>query len=191
MVLRPAQHKGFTLIELMVTIAIAAILLTIGVPSLTSFFDRQKVIAAAEDIYANIALAKSLAISSNQDVSFKLFNYDAATKGYFGVTDNTITDYASECRDGVTLADLKVGDMVYKVSSDNHEGVTYKIGGESGLRAWCVQFDNVRGAVTTFTNSGAKYYVDITYDELDMRVNVSQLGRISICSNDVGGYLAC
>lgn len=191
MVLKRTPQGGFTLIELMVTIAIAAILLTIGVPSLTSFFDRQKLIAAAEDIYANIALAKSLAISSNQDVTFKLFNYDTATKGYFGITDKLIDSYADDCRDGVALADLTVGGMVYKVSADNHDGVTYEIGGEDSLRAWCVQFDEVRGAVKTFSNSGAKYYLDIIYEDLEMRVNVSPLGRVSLCSNDVGGYSSC
>ena len=185
------SHQGFTLIELMVTIAIAAILLTIGVPSLTSFFDRQKVVAAAEAVYSNITLAKSLSISSNQDVTFKLFNYDADTKGYFGITDKKISAYASECRDGVGLNDLKVDDMTYKVTADKHEGITYKIGGDSSLRAWCVQFDGVRGSVTTYSNSGAKYYVVVTYDDLDMQVQVSKLGRIKICSNDVGGYSSC
>jgi len=188
---RNALHRGFTLIELMVTIAVLSILLTIGVPSLTSFFDRQKVVSAAEDIYANVQLAKTLALGSTKPVTFKLFNYDSSTKGYFGITDKSITTYSSECRDGTSLDDLTVSGMGYQVSADEHEGVTYEIGGDSDLRAWCVQFDNVRGQVTTFNNSDAKYFLDINYSDLTIRLKVSQLGRISLCSNSVGSYADC
>lgn len=56
---RPA---GFSLIELMVVLAIAAILLGIGVPSFRDFIQSQKITAAVNDFFASINLARSEAI---------------------------------------------------------------------------------------------------------------------------------
>lgn len=59
---------GFTLIELMVTIAVAAILLAIGVPSFRDFVAGQRVRAASSDIVNILTYARSEAIKRNTDV---------------------------------------------------------------------------------------------------------------------------
>ncbi|SDH38069.1 GspH/FimT family pseudopilin [Pseudomonas panipatensis] len=60
-----ARGRGFTLVELMVTIAVAAILLTIAVPSLTDTTLSGKLRASANDLVTSAALARSEAIKRN------------------------------------------------------------------------------------------------------------------------------
>jgi type IV fimbrial biogenesis protein FimT len=63
-----AQH-GFSLIELMVTIAIAAILLAIAAPSFDSVAQSMKLTSYANSLVASIQLARSEAIKRNAVVS--------------------------------------------------------------------------------------------------------------------------
>lgn len=63
------KHNGFTLIELMVTLIIVGILLTVGVPSLKTFMQGNQLIATAEELRSAINLARSEAIKLNSRVS--------------------------------------------------------------------------------------------------------------------------
>lgn len=64
----PAQ-RGFTLIELMVTIAVLAILLGIAIPSFTDSTLGSKLRTQANDLVAGTVLARSEAIKRNQTVA--------------------------------------------------------------------------------------------------------------------------
>ena len=61
-------HAGFTLVELMVTLAIAAILLAVGMPSFSGIIKNQEIQAAARDFLAALNLARSEAIRRNTRV---------------------------------------------------------------------------------------------------------------------------
>jgi type IV fimbrial biogenesis protein FimT len=56
------QVLGFTLLELMVTVAVAAILLAIGLPSFQSVIRSNRVATASNEMLASLALARSEAI---------------------------------------------------------------------------------------------------------------------------------
>ena len=56
------RHNGFTLIELMMTMAIAATLTTVGVPALSSFAKNSALKATAFDLLDAISVARSEAI---------------------------------------------------------------------------------------------------------------------------------
>jgi type IV fimbrial biogenesis protein FimT len=58
----PTLSKGFTLIEMMTVLAVAAILLGIGIPSFRSLIENQRMTAVANDFFAAINLARSEAI---------------------------------------------------------------------------------------------------------------------------------
>lgn len=61
--------RGFTLIELMVAVAVLAILVSIGVPALQGFIESSRLRAATHDLYSDLQLARLEAIRRNQRVT--------------------------------------------------------------------------------------------------------------------------
>lgn len=62
------QTKGFTLIELMVTVAIAAIIVGMGVPAMSSFLDTNRRAAAVNSFVTDVQRARSTAASRDSTV---------------------------------------------------------------------------------------------------------------------------
>ena len=63
------RSKGFTLVELMVTIAVVAVLLAIALPSFRKVIQRNRVASASNDLLASISYARTTAINRGQLVS--------------------------------------------------------------------------------------------------------------------------
>lgn len=59
-------HAGFTLIELMITLVIMAIVITIGVPAMAQYIAAQRVRATASDIVADMAFARAEAVKESR-----------------------------------------------------------------------------------------------------------------------------
>ncbi len=62
-------HKGFTLIELMVAIALAALLLSMAVPALDQFTTNARQTSAINDFVASMHLARNTAVTTNARVT--------------------------------------------------------------------------------------------------------------------------
>lgn len=67
---RPAAWRGFTLIELMVTIAVAALLIAIAVPSFKTLTVSNALTTAANDMVGALNLARMEAIKLNSTTQF-------------------------------------------------------------------------------------------------------------------------
>lgn len=61
--------KGFTLVEMMVVIAILGILLAVVIPSFKSILHNQRVKSASFELFTSLTLARSEAIKRNTDVT--------------------------------------------------------------------------------------------------------------------------
>jgi len=63
-----SKCRGFTLLELLVTLSIAAILLAVGVPSYMTFIDNNRVTSQANDLLYGFNMARSEAIKRGAEV---------------------------------------------------------------------------------------------------------------------------
>lgn len=64
-----AANAGFSIVEMMVTVAILAILLGIALPSFTTFIEDQRVKSVASELHSSITLARSEALKRNASVT--------------------------------------------------------------------------------------------------------------------------
>lgn len=62
------QQSGFTLIELMITLALLGIILGLAMPAVTDFAIKQRVSSQANEMMLSLAFARSEALKLNQDV---------------------------------------------------------------------------------------------------------------------------
>jgi type IV fimbrial biogenesis protein FimT len=70
MKLAPVHARGFSLIELMVTIVVASILLAVAVPNLRGFMRRSAVTSEVNDLISDLQQARSTAVTTRSLVAF-------------------------------------------------------------------------------------------------------------------------
>jgi len=68
----PSPVRGFTILELMVALSIAALLLTVGLPSFTTFVRNSEIRSTAESISNGLRVARTEATRLNKPISFTL-----------------------------------------------------------------------------------------------------------------------
>lgn len=175
---------GFTLVELMVTIAVIAILATIAAPNMMAFLDRNRVVGAGEAVYGQLQAARSEAIKQGARMTAAFSSGSAWCVGY------ARGDVACDCTAALGGSNpcSILGDgqnaLLTAISSGPFSGVGMNAGGPASLT-----FDGVRG---TLTGAGGGVSFSSAQGR-QLRVEVNVLGRVRLCSPDgsVGGYPTC
>lgn len=103
------NKRGYTLTELMVTVAIVGIVAAMAVPSFISYLPHLRLNGAARDLISDLRLARSLAVGQNQ--RYKVFFSVDANNEWYEIrrsSDNTVirrVDYRDP-NQGYTGVDL-------------------------------------------------------------------------------------
>jgi type IV fimbrial biogenesis protein FimT len=115
------NERGFTLTELVVTVALAAILATIAVPSFNGIIATQRARTLAADLYVTIAKTRAEAISLNNNVTLQP-NAGGWANGWqiLDVNNNVLDNHAAAT--GVTVATPTVA-VTYRASGRLPVGV--------------------------------------------------------------------
>ena len=67
--MKPTSQKGFSIYELMITLLIVGVLLTIGLPNLSDFTRNSRISSTANDLHSSFLLARSEAARSKSNVT--------------------------------------------------------------------------------------------------------------------------
>lgn len=94
--LRSSQY-GVSLVELMIGLAVAAILLAMGAPSFSTYIQNTHIRNAAEAIQNGLNLARAEAVRRNTNVQFVLGDDSSWTVGCETALDDEDADDAADC----------------------------------------------------------------------------------------------
>lgn len=95
--------RGFTLVEMMIVIAILAILMAIGVPSFQTFIQNASIRTAGESMQSGLALARTEALRRNAAVSLWVVTNTTASCARSNTGSSWVvsfTDPAGACANG-------------------------------------------------------------------------------------------
>lgn len=192
------QNKGFTALELMITLAVLGVILAIAAPSVSGYKDKRRVIEVAEAIYSQLQFARSEGLARSQNLS-AIFTANNTTTWKMGLSTNAScvlsklpnnADVSDACHLFVSDGDatLDPGDG----TTDRDDLVYYTLNSADfsnvivSTTAGAVTFDSVRGTANGATirvKFGTQYQINVV---------VAPVGRIRLCSPagamHVGGY---
>jgi len=162
------KDAGFTLTELMITLAIVGVLLVVGVPSLKAFMQGNQLIASTNELLSALHIARSEAIKLNSRVSI-CDSSDGKTCALTGDWSNgwiVFVDFDGNLvNNGVPCAGINT-DCLLRV----HSGFNDKQLSVSGI------VDSTANPVVSFTFTARGMPKDTS--------GVSESGVFSICSFD-------
>lgn len=118
--------RGFSLIELVIAVAIMGVLLSLALPSFSAYLRNVKLRSAAETFLSGIHLARSEAVRMNNSVEFLLTAADPLPANVATATASTAgRNWMVRTADGVTFIDGKFG--IEGSGSAVASGITMKI----------------------------------------------------------------
>lgn len=167
------RRGGFTIIELMITLAVLAVLVAIAAPSFSGLIERRKLHGAGEKLFADLMYAKTEAIKRNDTIRVS-FTGNGATWCY-----GMAIDTACDC----TAADCTIDGVLKVTNQDDFPGVSVQA--DSSFDGSSTSFTPLRGAA----NAGNLQFTVSTGSELG--VVVSSFGRVRLCSTPDFGHTAC
>ena len=177
----PARQIGFTLLELVITLAILAVLGASATPSFNALIDRQRLHAAARHLQADLALARHE--SGRRGLPVQL-NFQPAAQAGAAWCYSLGTGHPFDCRQpGITTA----SGVIKLVSGREFPGITLHqadvmVVDVSGLGGFGSGLPLRRSQANFSSRSG-----------LQLRLVLGLLGRASLCAPGapVGSTPAC
>lgn len=171
------RGRGFTLIELMVTICIVLILVTLGVPSYTTWLQQTRLKSSAHQLRLFFRQAQLIALESDQPVFVHFFTQpDCATISHQSECPCHSTDCHIQHTQGrgVFTPHISLAQATFSSAFSSSSGSTRFAGG-SGLAGG--------GAGSVLLRAGQR----------DIKVILSPLGRTRSCTPQAAwpGVVAC
>jgi len=177
------HSRGFTLVELMVTITLLAILMMLAVPSFTSMIRNSQVRSVAEALQNGLRLAQAEAVRRNRQTVFSLTNAEpgpnsaaAANGRNWAVHTVPRTTEAASSHvfiQGGSLADVAAGVTI----SNGPTAICFSSAGRLVDNA----NPGVSGAVCAVTATPPQYDFALTGADRPLRVTLAVGGQIRMC----------
>lgn len=163
----PQTQRGFTLLELIVTLAVAAIIISLAVPSFSNMLARHRLSAAASTLKLDLQEARSQAIKLNKNVyvSFKT----TSNNWHYGVNVGSSCDPKQD-KNGSNPC--KIDGALKTASADAWQGVKMTLAHDDDKTS--IVFNPRRGMATqhgTIRLKSSVGHIDVT---------VSPIGHVTM-----------
>lgn len=164
------KWSGFTLIELMVTLAIAAVLMTIAVPSFLAFQRNSELTSAANSLVASLGAARSEAMKTGMSAVVVPAKESSWTNGWVVFLDKDRNTKFSESKDRLIFQQAPFSHIAIAASGTANGSDPYILFDSSGYP---------KGSGGGFGN----LTFSITHEAISetRRVIISSAGRIRSC----------
>ncbi|CAB0149443.1 hypothetical protein PSI9734_00006 [Pseudidiomarina piscicola] len=173
-------RRGFTLLELLVTLVILSIILGAGVPMMLNLAKSMRLQGAAQDTYALLQYARSDALRTTED-RFVVWDEEDGVWCAAVATANDCDCLSEDC---------SINNVLRQINSSDYTNISVNAAFAAGTYT---RFDGMRGLAEGHAGSARYQLMDDDSVEAEVRVVVSVLGRIRYCtqSGDIGDYPAC
>lgn len=179
------RSRGFTLVELVVVVAVLGVLAAIAFPNMRAYMDKQRLVSQMRAISELAQLARAEAIKHSAAV--------VANQKVVSMTVNPGTPWSVGLANGA-VACTTTADCLINQGGTN---VVYRLTATECTT--CTMSSPAAQAVITFDTrgltAGAADQLITLNSPLgkNLSLSVSRLGRVSLCTtaNSVGGYEAC
>jgi type IV fimbrial biogenesis protein FimT len=168
------KSAGFTLIEMLIVVAIVALLTTLGIPSFRVWIQNTQIYTAAESAQNGLQKAKAEAVKRNSNVTFALLGASPVWDSSWIVTDATT---------GATVESRSGGEGSKNVTS---KGLTVNplTGVATTTQATTVTFSNLGGVVANVANLGQIDFSSSLTGTRSLRVTIGIGGNVRMCDPD-------
>jgi len=184
------RQRGFTLIELVVTMAVLALLLLAAVPSMGRWLDNTRIRNVSDSLQGGLQLARAEAIRRNQNVTFwlvelndpALLSADCTLSSRSGSWVVSVYSPARHCADAPSTDSSPMLVSGRPVGDAGGNVAVAAVQGDGSSPASSVSFDGF-GRVT---NADAIEQIDIAGPNPDanyrnLRIAVSSAGLVRMC----------
>lgn len=187
---------GVTLVELMVTVAVLAILLAVALPAFGDFMEKARLRGAADALSSQFALARAQAMRTDRNVTLAIEGEDetwcsgARQFDAGGTMGLAAAGGEAACDCATTPAQCMVAGEQLVVASSAHEGVLLlDADGTSFV------FDRKTGSLVDLTPQTLQLRAEDDPDRFGLDVVTTPMGHARTCIPDgfpsFGGFRAC
>jgi type IV fimbrial biogenesis protein FimT len=174
------QAAGFTVVELMIVVAILAVLIAVAAPSFTEFLSKRRVDGALSELVTDLQFARSESVSRNAPVRISFFRDERCYVIHLGSAASTGCGVVNP-----PAAEIKSVQLDGRLTLD------------PGASTFYFEFEPVRGMVanSASTDSNSVVVRSSSGTSWELRALLTLMGRVETCSpsgsGKVSGYSDC